>query len=1832
MAVDDNVPFSSLDSLGPEYGSINTPTIDAKGLAAFEGDRIDMPKINFPETQSFTPVLPDVENLTNPATEVRKTVVGTPPSKPGINKNASFDQLRKSMKDYALGTLRSNADKNQYGKIYSYNAGPDGNAFYKRYQAYGQDKFDEIGFSPIRDNEALFNARTTQWDDFSRMMTNSFVPLFTRGFLSGPKSLGKMLTGDFTGTDLEDAAAYEEASAIGQSSKGGFGAFTSNAMMNFAYSAGIITEAVLEEVALGLATVGTAGIAAPALFARTAANVARVGRAVYKGINFATDGMKAINKTLDTVNSVKGAREFWNATKGFAKTVNPLANTFDAYKLANQADNFTNLGRAYKTAGGFYRDVRNINMALSESRLEAGMVENSIYDNLYNEYYAKNNESPSDEIQYEMMKQAKKGSLNTLYWNTGLIYGSNLITFPNIVGPKGGLRNFSRATVKELSEVSGGKFGKLGKVVYDQTSKKFAFEKNNFKNYIKGWAKDPIYKSVGNTVGYFKSNFTEGIQENLQEVIGGANERYYSDTFKSGAVQSHNYSKSVSQYDYFSDELGKQFSSQGFETFASGFIMGTFASPLNKSFEYLGVGFNRMFNKEDYQKLKDKKLEITKDLVNNLNGIDVKDFLDAKIFNYGQQDIISKIKESGSKKEAMDADHEALLNQMDLLVRNGSLESYQEKLRDLQQLTPEEFEDAVPNVPKGEGAKYQTKINDTIDKMDKINSRYKTYKDKFQNPIDPDNLPPKGTPEYENAVTLHNAWEDATKNAVFFNETFEDTMKRKRDIIQKFNTQKPLQSLTQRDSEVIFDNDKLRNEVGLLKNEIESLKQLKDPASKEELKKKESKLAAMQKLGESTVSFTNFFNRYERSAEIREVLQKEKGDEPVTDEEVEAVMDEYFGEFSDDNKIKQTSEYETAFKEYLKTVANVNKDYLFDEKVDEAFELLADHHKLDSESRALIKGVNLLHDPAGFLDLVERNQKWMKDLYARRGEYYQKMITDQFDIVVDNALLNALANKSVYISMDDFAAWKNEGIPPSEFYDHARKLVIPEGTEAYDVYYMLFDQAAQLKAEKSGTVPSSLDAVLNADLEKLESQKEAELKNVPMIETKVSKGKLEPNSSGQVTAKMVQEQLQPNTYAEASYGAEDNFILFMDEEGNLRENDAEGDLVQVDTVPVTFTSVETYVIAERPNPEYVQEIEKRYEELKEDRINQYTEQVEEVEKKEKEKKTSELEPITSATSLEDIITRSPALYNKLNKEFNERVIKKMDSEEYVNMNPEQERNLFEKFLQSDPIAKGLIDTYNKEQKLDEATKETGEKEEFEFMYQGKMVKTADLKTIQDLEKMKRRFDKMIKDISESENPTTEDMTNKSKYSIISKDLEKLINTRTNNDAKVSDEITADEYNNFVDNGIVKAGRITKIAEKVKNGTDLTQQEKEMFQDKTSEINEELRKMSEKETAKAKPSDIEAKKADIERRTTKVISSEIVEKGNMKGQTRTVTQTNTIEDLEGTLVSVTEYEAKVGDTTVSLGGRTMTFKEFKEEFPLDEDYEEILGDWPDLNDDSIITVRKVKRTPSNSRFKTVVSIFSSTLEGKMDVIIKQDDTKYDTELAALESTSAADTIPENPQSSDDVDSPTQDSDSRKVEVIDDAKRYSIDDFKADVAKVKTMDELQQIVSDLHIKVSEEAVAFEDLQVMSELAKQKAAEIKAGDIKIDPIGLTESTQLIAKEIIFDDAKMFAMTNDTLVVKSVDKTKKTITVTPMGSTEEMTVGFDKLNEMFILKDTVMDTTEQVKEPVTKEEQDMVTQSSDLADTILNSPDQLTELEKTVSNKTIKELDAELLEDLKC
>ena len=417
---------SSLDPLGPEFGKINAPAINTQSMSPFEGDTPRDHKINFPVTPPLS--------STNPNYPIQDAITGDSrgmQSKNNPRKKLSAKEMGNAIGDNFIMQDTLHRDRNQYATVNAYNAGPSGNSFYKRYAAYGQKKFDEIGFSPLRDNEAMYNANTTMGDDFSRMMKNSFVPLFARGFVAGPKSLVKMMQGDFS-ADTEDARAYENAAAIGQSSKKGMGAFFNNTAMSFGYTAGILTESVLEEVAGALLAPVTGG---GSFFAATANNARKIGTTIDR----AMEGYKAVNTTLKEANNINGARKMWKAAENIGKSkvgqfLNPLENTFDALVgVGKNADNLTGLARLAqgtgKTAGGLFRDVRNLNMSLAEARLEGGMTENSVYDKAYDAFYQRNGRAPNDDEQYQMTKTAKEAGVNTLIWNSALIFATNKVFF-----------------------------------------------------------------------------------------------------------------------------------------------------------------------------------------------------------------------------------------------------------------------------------------------------------------------------------------------------------------------------------------------------------------------------------------------------------------------------------------------------------------------------------------------------------------------------------------------------------------------------------------------------------------------------------------------------------------------------------------------------------------------------------------------------------------------------------------------------------------------------------------------------------------------------------------------------------------------------------------------------------------------------------------------------------------------------------------------------------------------------------------------------------------------------------------------------------------------------------------------------------------------------------------------------------------------------------------------------------------------------------------------------------------------------------------------------------
>lgn len=1321
--------FDPLDPLGPEYGKINQPILDQKGYSPFEGDKIMMPKINFPEAKTYYPSVPNVGSLNLPNQKIKNNIVNTNLVNPSIPKKPiNINEIRSANADYLTAMSQSNQDKNNYAKIYSYNSGPDGNAFYKRYAAYGQKKFDEVGFSPLRNNESNFNARTTRLDDFSRMMTHSFIPLFTRGFVSGPKSLGKILRGDFSSGDLEDARVYEEAAAIGQSSKGGIPGFINNTVMNFGYTAGIITEAIAEEVVGALFAAPTVG---SSLIATTANNLLKIPK-IFKGLGTAKTGYNAVRNTLDLTKSVSAARSFWNSAKSsqFIKNglrgLNPLENTMFAIKGFKGADNLTDLAILSKTAGGFYRDVRKINMALSEARLEAGMVENHTYDKLYNEaYIANDNRVPSDKELASLEKQSKDAGFETLIQNTALIYGSNSITFNNITSPRGGLRNFIKSTKDDIYEIASREgtknFGKIGKVVYDKTQKAFLIEKNNLKTLAKGWLKNPIHKSAAKTIGYFKANFTEGIQENLQETIAQANEKYYIDTYQSPTLKTMLYSRAAMDVandkdsSYFSEAWSEQnpFTAKGFETFASGFFMGTLAGPLNKAVPFLSSTWNRIYDKEGFAKWKTAQTTVAKDLVNKLNKVDMGAFLSSHTENLGVQDLVGQVRNRGSKKEALDAETESFVSQAKILRQTGTFDTFTEKLKTYREYTDAEFADDV-NIDLDQVPKYRARIDSSIDRLNKIKDLYDRVDRKNPNPINIRNLDPND-PNAQEKIVLYNAWEKTNENIVFFSEVYDDVLGRRAKIVEKYNKNPNYKNIDNRQKNLLFKPADMTEELDMLNKELKVESELgKNPVRIKEL---ESKIKITKEYFEKYAEFDKFFNRGSYASEIADIIKKETGVE-ATDEDIVNYMDTSLG--SIDNTTISTriiGELKDSHKQYIKTLAELKGDYVFNNDTEDSFELLIDSYKLSHEKQQMTKYIEVLNDKDAFLDIVRRNADWMRNQNNKKVKYYEDLIVSEMDKVRNNSFLNALADKGFYMSAEDMENYFENGVPPAEIYNNITKEIYPKNSEKYnEIYNEYFKKRETLKEQLNPKKTAILDDAFKQEIDDLISKMKDEISKLPTTEVKVDSGLIVKKSRNETfSIKEAVEQLAKNEYVELTIkDSTDSLVLFKDVDGNIHLNNLEGELFNYTNDKNRYNEGSKYTLQMLPDPLEVSRIEKIYQEKIEERIKSYNE--------DKENLDLELpfEEVTPEINLDtpDLADFKKDLYEAYQKEYVLNL--PIDEQELLANTPDLDQETFEKWY-SKPENKKYFDQYN------DANRPVISEKEMIFTYRGVDVNTKNLK-------------------------------------------------------------------------------------------------------------------------------------------------------------------------------------------------------------------------------------------------------------------------------------------------------------------------------------------------------------------------------------------------------------------------------------------------------------------------------------------------------------------------
>lgn len=1011
----------------------------------------------------------------------------------------------------------ANEDENAWSTVYSYNPSATGNNFYEKYK----DMNDWGGpqFHPLHNNAENFNTQTNFVGDIKRSMLNSWGPQIIQGAYDNYMGLNRMfqLEDPFT-PGVDQARDYSYNTAISYSTKNNLGSFVNNLTSNFAYTAGLLGTAIAENY-VGSAVSGLRNLAGAGSFGYGASKLAlqnlQAGKTAIDGIHTYSQLLSEfggdINKMREFYNQANNIGKFQKAiTSPLGKAINPFSNLTDNYySIINSANDFSGYAQTLRnftnTAGAAWRDIRNINLALSESSLEAGMVQNNMVDGLYREFYAKNNRAPDRDEMQNIVKHAKAAAFETSVMNVGLIYLTNKVSFDNILNPSVGARGVLRQKVANWRAIGGGKggsrFGDIGNVGLETVSGTWKFYEKGFKTWWNGWKTDPLSKSIWNTVGYFKRNFMEGTQETLQETISGANEKYFTEVYHSGAVRKNfinraAFGKGTTPLGYYGESFGNQISAEGFATFASGFAMGSMAGGLNSTMDFLYTRGNQIFDPKGYEEYKVEKTKIKDELVDRMNAITVDDFLSSKLFNAGTQDVISGVQAGADKKELLDTKDEAMIEHINMLMDYGVYDMYIDNFKSYKQMTDAEFEEAFPKISKGEAGKYKAKIDTVIEEAGKIKDLRNFYNAKYPNPIDLTKYD-KSDYDYDDAYIMHHMWNHAIKTAVFYNKSWEDVKGRMVSILDFHYSQRPIDSMTKRDSDIILRVNEMKNEVGLLKNEVDTLTNLSDPDSKKLAKIKAKKVRDLEEYIEVYNVFDNYYHRDTYKAEIKKELQEEKGQEvEVTDEEIEERLNDYYGPKSEEGEKDILLNLKKSYNKLLKTIAVENGDAFFDSKNDESFNLVLDYYKLKDESRTLVDYINLINDPNGFVDTYKRNLKWMEKLWERRGEYYNDIVKRELSNIEDNGLLNNLANLGIYMESSDFIRWRDEGVPPKEFYDEKKSLVIPEGSQAYDRYMYKLQMAQALKEMQDVVQESVTEGEKESRIAQLLARKQSQLDKV----------------------------------------------------------------------------------------------------------------------------------------------------------------------------------------------------------------------------------------------------------------------------------------------------------------------------------------------------------------------------------------------------------------------------------------------------------------------------------------------------------------------------------------------------------------------------------------------------------------------------------------------------------------------------------------------------------------------------------------------------------------
>ena len=679
----------------------------------------------------------------------------------------------------------------------------------------------------------------------------------------------------------------------------------------------------------------------------------------------------------------------------------------------------SNLAKMSKGFGGFYRDMRAVNLAMAESKLESGFVYNKVVKDGMNEYSNANGGKSVGE--YDMSRianAANQAAFKTMIANAPIIYASNWFVIGNAMGGfQRGLQRtlgstFQRGINKNIVNTAGRKvINGAGKAIKSP----FKYIANSTKNTFAKIKAGGIAGLAGSggiaMLRYFSANVAEGIQEVSQEAISAATTGYYTEILSNPAQGG------IALKDQMiMSAMGNQFSGQGAEVFLSGFLMGGLVSVPQKLFmqgvpsvyryglQEAGIGLATKKQKQVYSEFKAERKKMVDQVVKSYNeswdsqAVDPTSLFDLNKLNFMiQKEMAEGIKSDAFLKDRFgitDKKDSAKFQQYFTMFAGGGSQFFKDQLKGYLDLSDEElsvaFEGAASTEKKS--GKLRSRINDMLISIDKMEATYNREKDNNVNPFDHTKFNRK-TQEVEwiNELLKEQAFEHVRYLKMFTEDGFNRALERADTLYAKLESDPLFKKMEAKDLTVLLSPESIDEEIKMLLSEVIAT----EGSDKDQSKINKARGEKIKLLMEFKKISTDPANRFKNGSLKRNKLLK--------------------------------GNLRGAFQNYVKFMAKEAGTFVNQELMDDALTSIVDYSALQGRARLYDRSIEYLANPERFGEIVDRQTEVNRQIYNNRTKIIELAVKQHTDIVLANELIVQLGKQGIYPDVEQAKAFLQSG-------------------------------------------------------------------------------------------------------------------------------------------------------------------------------------------------------------------------------------------------------------------------------------------------------------------------------------------------------------------------------------------------------------------------------------------------------------------------------------------------------------------------------------------------------------------------------------------------------------------------------------------------------------------------------------------------------------------------------------------------------------------------------------------------------------------------------------